>query len=211
MKYTIVKGKGRNAGKTDEQLLRELLESDEVIELRCPICGNLSLAYEHLANHHNPTEAELVTCENRPSCGFYAESNITFSLLYYLGIRNDVFFVDGETDEQMPHKQTTQQEDDMTDKQVLSESAIKAMGECGIPDYMHGGLARYFNNGIEPGGFLSAVLNNDLMMALDRADSQNVNCLKAYGMWLYNHAPMGTFGYSGAVDEYLARFHGDKP
>ena len=42
-----------------------------------------------------------------------------------------------------------------------------------IPDHMHGAVIRYVEDGIEPGGFLEAVLCNDLKGAVMRADAIN--------------------------------------
>jgi hypothetical protein len=76
---------------------------------------------------------------------------------------------------------------------------------CGVPSYMIPGLARYFDNHIAPGSFLMAVLQNDLMKALNCADSTNIDCLKAYGRFLYNHAPLGSYGSRENVDMWLER------
>lgn len=85
----------------------------------------------------------------------------------------------------------------------LSERQIAAMTEYGIPGYMHGGLIRYYESRIEPGHFLSAVLKNDLMEALARADETNRYALHAYGMWLYNQAPAGSYGSPEAFKGWL--------
>ena len=42
-----------------------------------------------------------------------------------------------------------------------------------IPDHMHDAVIRYVEDGIEPGGFLEAVLCNDLKGAVMRADAIN--------------------------------------
>ncbi len=89
----------------------------------------------------------------------------------------------------------------------LSDEQKLAMSEHGIPEYMHGGLVRYYENGIEPGSFLTAVLNNDLKEAFGRADDTNQHCMRSYVMWLYNHAPGGSWGFSGATDKWLNGFN----
>lgn len=65
------------------------------------------------------------------------------------------------------------------------------------------GLTLYLLNRVRPGSFLSSVLENDLMGALKCADDTNVNCLRAYGMFLYNHAPMGSYGSPVKVTAWL--------
>ena len=84
----------------------------------------------------------------------------------------------------------------------LSQRQIDKMTEYGIPSHMHGGIIRYYENGIEPGGFLCAVINNDLHGALGQADDTNINCLKAYGMWFYNQAPIGSYGQPDSVKKW---------
>ena len=91
----------------------------------------------------------------------------------------------------------------------LRDDQKQAMFECGIPEYMHGGIIRFYENGIPPGDFLTAVLDNDLKEAAGRADSTNIECLKNYVMWFYNYAPGGTWGFAGATDKWCAAFHKD--
>lgn len=86
-------------------------------------------------------------------------------------------------------------------REHLERNAI----DCGIPRYMVGGLVRYFADRIAPGSFLLAVLQNDFMKALGCADSANINCLKAYGMFLYDYAPLGSYGSRENVDAWLER------
>ena len=43
-----------------------------------------------------------------------------------------------------------------------------------IPEHTKGALDRYVDHGLEPGGFLTAVLTNDLFGAVARADSENI-------------------------------------
>ena len=85
----------------------------------------------------------------------------------------------------------------LTDKQKLK------MSEYGIPNYMQGGIIRYYENGIPPGDFLSAVINNDFKEAVGRADDTNIHCLKAYVMWFYNQAPNGSWGFAGATTKWI--------
>lgn len=54
------------------------------------------------------------------------------------------------------------------------------------------GMERYIEERIRPGGFLAAVLRNDLMDAAVRAD-ETVD-LRALVKWLYNHAPPDCYG-----------------
>ena len=85
----------------------------------------------------------------------------------------------------------------------LSEQQLSAMSTLGIPERMQGCIIRYYENKIPPGHFLTAVINNDLRDAVERADNQNINLLKAYVMWFYNWAPSESWGYEGAANRWL--------
>jgi hypothetical protein len=91
----------------------------------------------------------------------------------------------------------------LTDEQKLK------MDEYGIPERMQGGIIRYYENGIPPGDFLSAVIDNDLSEAVARADDENVHLLKAYVMWFYNQAPSGSWGREGSVQRWISEFRHD--
>lgn len=63
-----------------------------------------------------------------------------------------------------------------------------------LPPHMQAGMRRYIEHGIEPGSFLFAVLSNDLMGAMGKADDVNLYALPDYGRFLYNNAPANCFG-----------------
>ena len=72
-----------------------------------------------------------------------------------------------------------------------------------IPDRMMPGLERYINEGVPPGHFLTAVLNNDLMDACGRADDENSKNIRAYCGYLYNEAPIGCYGSPEKVKAWI--------
>jgi len=88
----------------------------------------------------------------------------------------------------------------------LSQNSIDKMTEYGIPDYMQPALTRYWNDRLEPGDFLMAVLENDLVGAFSYADHQNKEAMYAYVMWLYNCPPGRPNGWGSpeAVKKWLA-------
>lgn len=53
------------------------------------------------------------------------------------------------------------------------------------------------------GGFLRAVLCNDLKEACARADIVNLWILPVYATWLYNEAPAACWGSPSKVDAWL--------
>ena len=54
-----------------------------------------------------------------------------------------------------------------------------------IPDYVL--------HGYQPGSFLTALLSNDFMEAVGRADEDNARCLKGRAQFFYNYVPNGCF------------------
>jgi len=79
-----------------------------------------------------------------------------------------------------------------------------------LPHHMIGGIQRYIRNGVPPGSFLSAVINNDLQTACGCADDQNERIIPAYVAYLYNHAPIGSWGFSGAVEDWTKRLRKER-
>lgn len=74
-----------------------------------------------------------------------------------------------------------------------------------LPAHMREGMQLWIERGIEPGSFLMAVLCNDLMGALGRADSTNINALKNYGMFLYNEVPSDCYGSPEKCEAWAER------
>lgn len=91
----------------------------------------------------------------------------------------------------------------MTAKDIIE--GYTAYG-CTIPPYMMDHLMGYVNHGHMPGGFLRAVLENNLMAAVARADSTNMHALPAYCVYLYNEVDSRAWGSPEAVTEWLAKF-----
>jgi hypothetical protein len=88
----------------------------------------------------------------------------------------------------------------------LTERQIEKMSEHRLPAYMHGAIIRYYEKGIKPGHFLTAVINNDLKKACRHADDINRHCLFSYVMWFYNEAPGGSWGHPNATSEWCKQF-----
>ena len=85
----------------------------------------------------------------------------------------------------------------------LNQKSIDKMTEYGIPERMQGAIVRYYERGLRPGHFLTAVIQNDLSEAVRRADEENVRLLKEYVMWFYNWAPHGSWGSIGNFVRWL--------
>lgn len=72
-----------------------------------------------------------------------------------------------------------------------------------LPQHMQGGMKLYLEHGIEPGGFLTSVLANDLRGAVKRADSINKHFLLGYIDWLLEFAPHGSWGSYDLVNLWI--------
>ena len=68
-------------------------------------------------------------------------------------------------------------------------------------------LWRWIDKRTDPGGFLAAVLCNDLSKAVSKADDRNVELIPNYVRLLYNHAPADCWGDDEAVDNWRHGLH----
>ena len=73
-----------------------------------------------------------------------------------------------------------------------------------IPPGIQGGIKNYLQRRKRPGGFLSAVIRNDLREAFLRADNHSLRELKNIVLWFYWNAPAVSWGSSEAMEEWLA-------
>ena len=76
-----------------------------------------------------------------------------------------------------------------------------------LPERMRPGILRYLNDGVIPGSFLKAVLENDLVGALGAADDTNRALIWHYTNMLYNAFPargLGCWGSPEAVQDWAA-------
>lgn len=63
-----------------------------------------------------------------------------------------------------------------------------------VPPHLREGLERWIRNGVEPGGFLRALLQNDLVGAVLRADPISREAIPSVVRWLTESAPEGSYG-----------------
>lgn len=72
-----------------------------------------------------------------------------------------------------------------------------------IPDAIREGLWNYMAYGIEPGGFMLAVLKNDFFSAMARADhSWNGQSFKQLAKWIDTNMPRYMRGDEEAIQEW---------
>jgi hypothetical protein len=74
-----------------------------------------------------------------------------------------------------------------------------------IPERTIASIQRYVNDHIETGGFLYAVLTNDLMESFARADGENQRAMFEIVKYIYNEIPKICHGSKEIVDEWLSK------
>ena len=79
-----------------------------------------------------------------------------------------------------------------------------------IPDPIFRALMRYQDDGVMPGGFLQAVLRNDLQEAVFHADPESLAALLPICRYVHWEIPAVAHGSREAVDQWVARFRNDR-
>ena len=74
-----------------------------------------------------------------------------------------------------------------------------------IPERTLQGIEQYYNNRIPPGGFLTAVLENNLMESCAQADETNRAALYEICCLLYNNYPSKMWGTPERVKNWLGK------
>ena len=73
-----------------------------------------------------------------------------------------------------------------------------------IPKHCRDSIDRYVREGIPPGGFVRAVLQNDLAQAMGRADVENRHRLFDIVSYIYNWVPSDCWGSPEKVEDWFA-------
>jgi hypothetical protein len=93
----------------------------------------------------------------------------------------------------------------------LSETIkMKTYNGLHVPEHIAAGLLRYVEEGCPVGGFLTAVLCNDLREAVGRADDKSMAGLPAIVGWLYNETPAGCWGSPDKVKAWVLHFQAER-
>lgn len=74
----------------------------------------------------------------------------------------------------------------------------------GVPEHLRGGLDRYITKGIPTGGFLRAVLSNDLAGAIRNGDDESIGHLRGIYQFLYWNVPASCFGDDESVHDWIS-------
>ena len=72
-----------------------------------------------------------------------------------------------------------------------------------IPDYTREAIDAYVQHRIPVGGFLTAVLTNNLFEAFARADDNNIAAMFDIVRYIYNETPAVCWGSTEAVTKWL--------
>jgi hypothetical protein len=75
-----------------------------------------------------------------------------------------------------------------------------------LPEHMREAAERWIENGIYPGSFLTAVIHNDLVEAVGRADFINRNRLHDIVSFFYNEAPSPCWGSPALAKAWHEKF-----
>jgi hypothetical protein len=100
----------------------------------------------------------------------------------------------------------------MRDAEYLRESLRRGyVAYPGVPEHTRGALERYVVDGLPPGSFLSAVLTNDLVEAVGRADDQNLAALVDIVRLIYNYIPGSSWHSEEAMVEWMKARRAGEP
>lgn len=91
-------------------------------------------------------------------------------------------------------------------RHLESEGELMNRGYERIPRSTLDSLQRYVEQGIPTGDFLRAVLSNDLMEALGRADEFNRAAIFEICQYIYNEMPHSSHGSPEQVTAWLQHF-----
>lgn len=80
------------------------------------------------------------------------------------------------------------------EREHLVAVIVEALPGSGVPRHLRDGLVRYFREGILPGGFMQAVLCNDLRQAVLRANPGGARMVLALIDFLEHYAPPMAWG-----------------
>lgn len=80
----------------------------------------------------------------------------------------------------------------------------RGLDETRVPDHLRDGLIMYLRHGCPPGHFLHAVLSNNLVESISRADNESERGLGNVVRFLYNFAPSAAWGSHDRVIKWLS-------
>ncbi len=79
-----------------------------------------------------------------------------------------------------------------------------------LPEGLRDGVKWYIEDGVPPGGFLTAVIQNDLTESFARADENNIRRMFDIVKWFYNEAPRDCWGSKEAMERWVLSFNDER-
>ena len=79
----------------------------------------------------------------------------------------------------------------------------KGTDEGYVPEHIRPCIESYVLNGWQPGGFVTAVLLNDLFRASARADHENYGSLALITRWVFNNLPEECYGTEQNMEDWM--------
>jgi len=76
-----------------------------------------------------------------------------------------------------------------------------------LPPHLQGGVQRYIEQGVPPGDFLTAVITNDLFLAISHADSTSLAALPDIVRFFYNESPSRCWGTPEKMKTWMETGH----
>lgn len=87
----------------------------------------------------------------------------------------------------------------------IEDRLVQKASACRVAPHLIAGLTRYISDGVRPGQFLVAVLKDNLMEAMGRADEEAAVNLKEICTFLYTHSPSGCSGSEKKVEAWIKK------
>jgi hypothetical protein len=94
---------------------------------------------------------------------------------------------------------------------IYRDHLRRRLVECDVPEQLHAGLVEYLAARRPVGGFLTAVLSNDLCGACVRADDVCAPLIPRVVFFLINYATAECWGSKARVDAWLASAEAVRP
>jgi hypothetical protein len=91
---------------------------------------------------------------------------------------------------------------------TTASDQIDCLG-CVIPERIERSIRSYVEHGVEPGGFVRAVLENDLQAAVQRADPDCFVALRSICHHIFNCIPEKAWGSRLKIAVWLCDHPGD--
>ena len=73
-----------------------------------------------------------------------------------------------------------------------------------VPEHTQHALENYIIHGLQPGGFVTAVLCNNLIKAASSCDHLNQQYLSDIAKWVFHAAPIGCWGDERTIARWVA-------